>query len=80
MVTSKTKRMWCAWIKTGVGPWYVSAMHYDTEEEMRTRIESLPDYCESVGDAEGAARWRETKYILVPVEIPIPEEVRNGDR
>lgn len=81
MVTPKTKTMWALWLKTSArGTWHVGAALHESEAAARALFDAMPGYCEAEGDVKGAAEWREAKCIPVPVEIPIPEEVRNDDR
>lgn len=79
MVTPKAKTMWALWIKTSATWWHGAALH-ESEAAARALFDVMPGHCEAEGDAEAAAMWRAAKCIPVPVEIPIPEEVRNGDR
>lgn len=81
MVTPNTKTMWALWLKTSArGLWHVGAALHESEAAARALIDAMPGHCEAEGDAEAAAMWRAAKCIPVPVEIPIPEEVRDDDR
>ena len=81
MVTPKTKTMWALWLKTSArGLWHIGAAFHESEAAARALFYAMPGHCEAEGDAEAAAMWRAAKCIPVPVEIPIPEEVRDEDR
>lgn len=81
MVTPKTKTMWALWLKTSArGLWHIGAAFHESEAAARALFDAMPGHSEAEGDAEAAAMWRAAKCIPVPVEIPIPEEVRNDDR
>lgn len=60
------------------GMWTLGGTIFRSEAEARALFESMPGYCESIGEHDGAEAWRNAKCEILPFEIDVPHGAEEG--
>ena len=68
------RKMYMAWINTGYG-WFSGDMLFESMDSIRTHYEGMPEYARTE-DPDQADRWENAEIVIVPVEVAIPDEVK----
>ena len=68
------RKMYAAWINTGYG-WFFSDLLFESVDGLRRHYEGMPDFLREDHPSQ-AKRWENAEIVVVPVEVSIPDEVK----
>ena len=71
---AKRRTMYMAWINTGSG-WFSADMLFESMDVLKKHYEGMPEYTRGCSPSQ-AQRWENAEIVIVPVEVAIPDEVK----
>lgn len=66
---------YAVWHKTNGVEWNGGVI-FNTKEEAVDQVLRMPKYYEEEGDSANAKSWKDGEHVVVPVEIPVPNGMK----
>ena len=71
---SECQKKYSAWIKTD-DEWYSTCLLFDSVDQIRRHYRNMPRFSKAHAPDQTDG-WKRADIIAVPVEVPIPNEIK----